>query len=592
MVFFQVRDQPRLRRSPQRATPAPGPALLRMQRTEHLRNRRPFAGMGVVMVGVLQGESHRWAYMARAMPNRNLGEGAARRQSDRFLTRAGRLRDGGLVMSGTKNLQDAGAIGGATVTSAGELELASTLAKFSHDESTLQTAQQPIPAGPARYETVSVLGQGGMGRVLTALDKQFGRTVAIKEVLPEVAQGSARKRFDVEALVTANLEHPGIPAVHERGASADGRPFYVMRLVKGETLSAAIRSTRTLRDRMKLLPHVLKTVQTVAFAHERGVVHRDIKPENILVGKHGETVLLDWGIAKVRGVRDEQGHPTTESIEGMQTRDGAVMGTPAYMAPEQAAGDVDKIDERTDVFSLGALLYHVLTGSAPYAARSMPEAVTKAMLAQPDRPLRRAVPDVAPALELIVARAMAKAPEDRYQTAAELADALETFTTDSYEGKPSRAVHLFADASSALLTMFIVLGIVMLGILGPSFHEMGLPALVLLVLPAVGLVLSGIEWKTGGRYTLSPLVLVIAAATMLFGLAHSASGVGMIGRALSTPEVFASSTEFRRVLAEGMWEASGAISLGAQITLLQLAFWAVAKRRVERVRAERKTSRA
>src|SRR3974390_615240 len=164
-----------------------------------------------------------------------------------------------------------------------------------------------VGAGGPRFVTSRVLGEGGMGRVHEALDRQFSRSVALKELRADRVSEAARERFATEALVTGNLEHPGVPPVYERGLLPDGSPYYAMRLVRGRTLHDAIEQSHDLQVRLRLVGVVSKIAHTLAFAHERGVVHRDLKPENIILGKHGEAIVLDWGIAKVRGMPSVDG---------------------------------------------------------------------------------------------------------------------------------------------------------------------------------------------------------------------------------------------------------------------------------------------
>src|SRR5262249_8854040 len=158
-----------------------------------------------------------------------------------------------------------------------------------------KAAESTILTGAGRYEAKDELGRGGVGRVVKALDRQFHRVVAVKELLKKNSPVQ-RKRFVTEALVTGNLEHPGIASVYERGEQADGSPFYSMRLVNGETLAEALQSAATLEKRLPLLPSLLRVVQTMAYAHSRGVIHRDLKPQNIILGGFGEVVILDWGL--------------------------------------------------------------------------------------------------------------------------------------------------------------------------------------------------------------------------------------------------------------------------------------------------------
>ncbi len=166
---------------------------------------------------------------------------------------------------------------------------ADTVAQFGGGSGGSQErAAVSLMTGYERYEQRALLGQGGMGRVTESIDRQFGRVVAVKEMLGDA--GSMAERFLVESVVTANLEHPGIPAVYERGVTDGGRPFYAMRYVRGRTLADAIASAADLDSRLALLPAVVQTAQTLAYAHEHGVVHRDIKPENVFLGGHGETI--------------------------------------------------------------------------------------------------------------------------------------------------------------------------------------------------------------------------------------------------------------------------------------------------------------
>ena len=157
-----------------------------------------------------------------------------------------------------------------------------------------------LPQTGERYEVRRPLGEGGMGVVFEAEDRLFGRRVALKKVRHD--NRSLHRRFVAEAVVTANLEHPGIAPVYERGLDDVGAPFYAMRLVEGRTVSEVVAERERLEDRLALLPSMVRLAQTLAFAHDRGVVHRDVKPDNVILGDHGQTVLLDWGIAKVRGM--------------------------------------------------------------------------------------------------------------------------------------------------------------------------------------------------------------------------------------------------------------------------------------------------
>jgi tetratricopeptide (TPR) repeat protein len=235
-------------------------------------------------------------------------------------------------------------------------------------------------ADPPGYELSEQVGEGGMGVVYRARDTRLNRDVAVKFLRARFASdGPAARRFLGEARVTAQLQHPGTPPVHQVGALPDGRPFLVMKLIKGRTLADLLADERA--DRGRLLAAFEQVCQAVAFAHSRGIVHRDLKPANVMVGAFGEVQVMDWGLAKDLASRERErpepdgGHeaPAAASVidtdrgaEG--TRTGTVLGTPAYMPPEQATGAVDQVEARSDVFGLGAILCAVLTGRPPYAA--------------------------------------------------------------------------------------------------------------------------------------------------------------------------------------------------------------------------------
>jgi eukaryotic-like serine/threonine-protein kinase len=252
---------------------------------------------------------------------------------------------------------------------------------------------------PDRYEVVAEHGRGGLGRVLRARDRELGRSVAIKELL--VPSPSSELRFFREAMITASLEHPGIVPVHEAGRWPDGTPFYAMKLVAGRPLTELIKAASSLAERLKLIGHVIAVADAVAYAHSRGIVHRDLKPANTIVGDFGETVVVDWGLAKEVG-SDNEGvadPPRPPGTSNSVTVAGSVVGTPAYMSPEQASGAA--VDVRSDVFSMGALLRHTVTGTPVGSTLGMPAALAS-----------------------IIRRATAIEPKARYQSAREFADDL------------------------------------------------------------------------------------------------------------------------------------------------------------------------
>jgi hypothetical protein len=252
------------------------------------------------------------------------------------------------------------------------------------------------------------LGRGGMGRVLRLKDPHLDREVAVKELLPEHRADPAMEGlFFAEARVLARLEHPGIVPVYEMGRRPDGVLFYAMRRIRGQSLEAALKACGGLDERLALLDHYLDVVQTVGFAHSRGVVHRDLKAENVMVSRFGETQVIDWGLAVV---------------EGELGAAGVTAGTPRAMAPEQAAGRA--VDERSDVFSLGALLYQLLTARPPFTGASVSD-VLNAVQHLEATPIIELEPKAPLALVRVAERALAKEPSARFANAGDMADAVE-----------------------------------------------------------------------------------------------------------------------------------------------------------------------
>lgn len=268
------------------------------------------------------------------------------------------------------------------------------------------------------------VARGGMGRIIAATDLRIGREVAVKELVGRDAGLAAR--FEREARVTARLQHPSIVPIYEIGRWPDGTPFYSMRMVAGRTLRTAIRTKRDLDQRLALLPSVIAAADAVAFAHARGVIHRDLTPNNILVGDFGDTVVIDWGLAKDLNNADDVSlpvNPYRDKGAGL-TMTGTVVGTAAYMPPEQARGE--SVDRRADVYGLGAILYDLLSGRAPYEGESSDEVLAQLQAAPPP-----SVATIAPGaprdLVSLVDKAMARDPSDRYSDARELADELRRF---------------------------------------------------------------------------------------------------------------------------------------------------------------------
>ena len=283
-------------------------------------------------------------------------------------------------------------------------------------------AEEPEP----RYELRGEVARGGLGRILRAYDRQLDREVALKELLR--SSHRAEERFLREALITAKLQHPSIVPVYDAGLKPGGEPYYAMKLVSGRPLSQAISDAGSLDGRLALLPQVIAVCDAVAYAHSRGVIHRDLKPQNVIVGEFGETVVIDWGLAKDLGAvaaGSDAGEEPAATARGPlfdETAEGAVMGTPAYMPPEQALGR--PVDERADVYSLGAILYHLLAGEPPYAGGPSKEILAR-VVGGPPAPL--SAPGIPADLRALVEKAMAREPEARYRAAGELAGELRRF---------------------------------------------------------------------------------------------------------------------------------------------------------------------
>jgi len=282
-----------------------------------------------------------------------------------------------------------------------------------------------LPVERRHYAIGAEIAKGGMGRVLDARDLRLGRAVAIKELLPR--NRDLARRFEREARITASLQHPSIIHIYEAGVWPGGEPFYAMPKVSGRSLDKVVAECSTLADRLSLLPNVIAVADALAYAHAASVIHRDLKPSNVLVGEFGETVVIDWGLAKDVGKPAEATQSMQLRISGAtETNAGSIVGTPAYMPPEQASGRI--VDQRSDVYSLGALLYHVLVGDPPYVGASSND-VLEMVKTRPVIPVRDREPGAPTDLVAIVNKAMARGPSQRYADAGELAQDLRRFQT-------------------------------------------------------------------------------------------------------------------------------------------------------------------
>jgi tRNA A-37 threonylcarbamoyl transferase component Bud32 len=308
----------------------------------------------------------------------------------------------------------------------------------------LLTTINQVPESRDRYSLSRLHATGGLGRVWLARDESLGRDVALKELRPERAgHPSIWARFLKEAQITGQLEHPGIVPVYELSRrSAEEQPFYTMRFVRGRTLAETARAYHERRGRGEAGPLELRDLlaafvgvcNAVAYAHSRGVIHRDLKPQNVVLGDFGEVMVLDWGLAKVIGEAEpaEADRPALAlepSDAADQTAAGQVLGTPAYMAPEQAEGRLDLLGPATDVYGLGTVLYELLSGKAPFGGDDTQTVLGK-VIHEPPAPPRVHNPRVPAALAAVCLKALAKKPQERYATAQDLAAEVKHWLAD------------------------------------------------------------------------------------------------------------------------------------------------------------------
>ncbi len=313
----------------------------------------------------------------------------------------------------------------------------------------------PRKESGARYENRGEIARGGMGAILEVLDTELRRRLAMKVAIGTDGEDSARTealldRFLEEAQITAQLDHPGVVPVHELGLDEEGKAFFTMKLVKGRNLEAIFELVHEAKEGWTLtraLGVLLRVCEAMAFAHDKRVIHRDLKPANVMVGRYGEVYVMDWGLARVEGKEDRRDLRVvsaavslletdradareSENDSPLMTMDGAVVGTPFYMPPEQARGDHEALGPRSDVYAVGAMLYHLLTGRMPYLEEGgtpSPHAVLAQVLQGPPRPLAELAPDAPAELVAVCDKAMARDPGLRYADMGVLADDLRAY---------------------------------------------------------------------------------------------------------------------------------------------------------------------
>ncbi len=285
------------------------------------------------------------------------------------------------------------------------------------------TDASPTDASLGRFVVAEELGRGGMGRVDAAFDPELRRTVAIKRLVdPSKVDQHRLARFLAEAQITAQLDHPNIVPVHELGIAPDGQIFLVMKKVRGRSLRELVDGLHAGTEPPEMWPTFRLLMSfglvcgAVAYGHDHGVLHRDLKPENIMIGDHGEVMVMDWGVARVMHDVPEKLRPdTSDGLGGSMTMDGMTIGTPGYMSPEQARGELSQMDGRSDQWSLGAILYELLTLRRAYEGKTPLTILYKSVEGPPQNPRERA-PELGIDEEIaqICLKAMSPKPEDRF----------------------------------------------------------------------------------------------------------------------------------------------------------------------------------
>lgn len=377
--------------------------------------------------GWIQGQDH--AFLEKQVERR-----LARHQDDTYVTLNATAR--GSVRDALQALNDT--------------DINQSLSSWPADGPVLiETISEPGPAdsqASSRYTCISEVGKGGLGRVWLARDNNLIREVALKEMLNHATSKHAVRMLIKEAQITGQLQHPNIVPVYE--VSGGSRPFYTMKLVKGETLLCAIQKHHAARspdglpcsaERMtaeslsmqRLMSVFLNVCDALSYAHSRGIIHRDLKPHNIILGDYGEAIVLDWGLARKLDQKDDEALSVQITDEGQNdpTQAGAILGSPPYMSPEQVAGQIEFMDQRTDVYGLGAILFEILTGRPPHRkAGSEDRASLFHRIATGETPHVRAEDNSIPEeLDSICAKAMAKTRSERFASAKDLKAALLEF---------------------------------------------------------------------------------------------------------------------------------------------------------------------
>ena len=350
------------------------------------------------------------------------------------------------------------------------------------------------PSGVSRFRILRPLRKGGVGEILVAEDTELAREVAVKRIQSKYADsGEIRERFIREAEIAGTLEHPGIVPVYGLGVYGDDRPYYAMRLISGDTLQEAV--DRFHRDPLSieatsyrhgevsvafrdLIGRMIDVCQAINYAHSRGVLHRDLKPVNVMLGRFGETLVLDWGLAKLIGkspVHAEAHEPAVQPrfATSQPTSMGSVLGTPKFMSPEQAAGKLDELRPESDVYGLGASLYYVLVGKTPFDDPGVDYLAILSAVQTGSFPSPRELnPRIDRSLEAICLKAMAHAPENRYLSAGKMAEDLERYLADEsvealkdtlwvkwarFSRKNPRTMNIAVAVISVLITLIFML---------------------------------------------------------------------------------------------------------------------------------------